>query len=261
MLISDSHRLILMLPQKCGTSTLQLRLKSIQDVKEFGSGPSYNKELGKLLTKHVKLKHALKLQVLQSRPNHLKACFVRNPYDRVYSWFLWTIRSNQKEIKQLTEADDPDSINPRTGISNAARLEGALRTRKKLEEVDYDFNRFMTKKPKRYTRISSFTHHQGINHIDFIGRVESFEEDFDRLCDQISFTPEHRQNINYSKDLEDMKNKSNQYPEYIDHYSTKTLAVVNRVHSVDFKNFGYKKKSSLVHFFRNASTEVRTSSS
>jgi len=239
-----------MLPQKCGTSTLQIRLRSIHDLKEFGKEPRYNHELNKLLTKHVELKDALRIEAYRERRSHIKACFIRNPYDRIYSWFLWTIRHNKKELKELSSSNQENDRNTfNNPQEHAKRLEQALHMQKRLEEAGYDFNRFVVNRPKRFNLTSDFTHYKGKSYMDFLGRIESFEDDFDRLCKFIDYAPEHRSSINRTLHPDEAMDRSVVYPRYIDHYSSRTIRIINKVHSLDFKLFRYKKVSVIKHFF------------
>ena len=73
MFISDEYKLIVMLPQKCASSSLQLRLQSIRSPESLDTHPRYEKELGKYISKHITIKTALKLKAYKSRLDYHKA--------------------------------------------------------------------------------------------------------------------------------------------------------------------------------------------
>jgi len=102
--MSDKHRLILMLPQKCGSATLQHRFKSLHSCADVGSSPYYDSTMKRYLLKHITLRVARQLDAFKARKNYQRACFVRNPYDRVYSWFKWQRRLSQKPIPEQSRA-------------------------------------------------------------------------------------------------------------------------------------------------------------
>ena len=233
-----------MLPQKCATTTLQIRLRGISDVSEYGGTPQYNEELGKLLTKHVTAKDASKLQAYQSRSDYYKACFVRNPYDRIYSWFNWIIKNNEKQLIEI-EQDAPTaplSANEQFVYKN--KLKYILHMQKRLEKVNYDFNRFVQKKPEQFKAISKYTHLNQVCQMDRIGHVETFEKDFETLCKQIHFEPRSKANANVlGKDMNSSNHETRQ-PQYINKYTRKTLRIINKTFAADFKNFNYSTISS-----------------
>ena len=137
MFISDEYKLIVMLPQKCASSSLQLRLQSIRSPESLDTHPRYEKELGKYISKHITIKTALKLKAYKSRLDYHRACFVRNPYDRVYSWFQWLEKSSKRLIEEVHSGD----------LVEMERVAHMTRSRdrklKKMKEADYEFNRYL----------------------------------------------------------------------------------------------------------------------
>lgn len=66
-------------------------------------------------------------------------------------------------------------------------------------------------------------------YIDFIGKVEAYQQDFDNLCNLIGI---ERQTL-------PLLNKSNR-SQYTDYYDEKTRTIVANLYSKDIDYFGYK---------------------
>lgn len=241
MLISDQHRLILMLPQKCASRTLQQRLKSIRDVAGYGeSGQRYYSELGRLIGKHMLMRDVCELEAYRSRATHLKACFVRNPYDRIYSWFHWQktriadAERIQRLRRELEAAEDVKEIAKLQRNLNAAET-----VLKQLESADHNFNRYLLQNRKRFRPIHQFTHLDGVLQMDFIGRVEDFEADFSRLCEQIGFTCESVESANITPGAEFPHSDAPSH--YLHYYEAEAIEAVNHDHALDFEYFAYDR--------------------
>ena len=131
---------------------------------------------------------------------YFKFAFVRNPWDRVVSWYGYT--------KRLSE-DNPRSS---AGLS----MEDFI---KKNEHVWVG----------RSTQYSWIFDDCGNSMIDFIGRFERLQEDFDIICDKIGITKQ--------KLLHKNKSKRKHYTEY---YNEETINIVAKKFAKDIECFGYK---------------------
>ena len=144
MLISDQHRLIIMLPEKCGTGTVQKRLNHIHSCSDIGSSPYYNKEAKRYLSKHLTLSTASRLSAYKQRKNYRKACFVRNPYDRIYSWFGYqkdlcernavSLGKQPYEIARNLDGDE---------VSQARTKQRRNRLKEKMAVASFEFNQYI----------------------------------------------------------------------------------------------------------------------
>jgi hypothetical protein len=246
MLISDTHRLILMLPEKCCSSTLEARLKNIHTPTDIGGEARFNHEINRILTRHIRLKHALRLQTFKQRSEYLKACFVRNPYDRAYSWFGWI----KKAHTQRTQSGFFDQKEPAIQSGNnedplsKRQLEHAIKIRTLLNEADYDFNHFLRIAPEHFRLNSLFTHEKKKCIMNFIGHVERFEVDFSRLCNAIGFQNYTIENINIGSEQQQHCDPSNMQIDehkYLKCYNSASVAHINHTFKLDFKYFGYKR--------------------
>ena len=70
--------------------------------------------------------------------------------------------------------------------------------------------------------------------MDFIGKEETFDKDFKRLCSRIGVSPKIR-----SKNVINDRKSGEKY-KYLDKYDQETLSFVNHVYKKDFEEFGYE---------------------
>lgn len=235
MFISDEHKLIVMLPQKCASSTLQIRLKSIRSPESLDTHTRYEEELGKYMSKHITLKSAFKLKAYKSRLDYRKVCFVRNPYDRVYSWFKWL--ENFSNNLALKAADD------QTEIGRVERVKRSLdRKAQKMVEANYDFNRYLKLNKKSFKPACRFTHHRGRCHVDFIGYQECFESDYEKMIERFNLPVSSMEDGN----VMNSKRSGKRPPElttaeyqYTDLFNRESIQIINRSFKKDFKYFDY----------------------
>jgi len=244
MLISDEHQLILMLPQKCGSKTLQSRLKSIHSCAEVGSSPYYDPVMKRYLSKHITFRVAQQLSAFKKRKNYQRACFVRNPYDRVYSWFKWQLRLSQKPIP---EKSPEQRYSVSRGLDGSdASLKRTQRIREnlklKMDAAGGEFNRYIEQNPDSYKPIHEYTHHWGRLRMHFIGFVERFEDDYKEMCTKYAIDLDSNVSGNvlvapkatcnpHAMCREDFKS--------LDYYERRTVAFINKRFKLDFKYFGY----------------------
>ncbi len=245
MLISDKHRLIFMLPQKCGSATLQLRLGYLHSSDAIGSSPYFNPEAGRYLSKHVTLSTARGLEDYKKRIDYSKVCFVRNPYDRVYSWFAW--ERDLCEKNAMLSGKQPYAI-ARDLDADEASLERTKRRRarlkQKMDAANYDFNQFVKQSPKRYKPMYRFTHSNWRrNQMDFIGYLERFEDDFQALCRMYAIGVDSNESGHVLGALKascDPHKMAREDYKSLDYYNRETIQFVNKRFKLDFKYFGYQ---------------------
>jgi len=182
---------------KTGTTSIQAFLSMYCDEYDipYIKTTEKNKPLDDIAGKHVSfaaIQHSYDLRNVQT------IGFVRNPWDKVVSWYTY-LKCNKSSIYALTP--------------------------------EITFEDFVSQAPKFvFTESSTFlksTH--GQLNIDFIGRFETIEEDFKRMCSQL--------NIEWSP-LPKL-NESNNRIHYSKFYNEKTKKIVEDYFPVDIKTFNY----------------------
>ena len=149
-----------------------------------------------------------------------KFSFVRNPWDRMVSWFFWFNRDNVKDdgsesylklkskfnrfIKNIKNSHDVE-LYPDT-------LENCDKGRWVANQVDWlkDLN--------------------GNINMNFIGRYESLQKDFNSLCKKIN-----KPTVKLSSEKK-LKGK----PHYSKFYNTNSIKTIERLYKDDIKYFNYE---------------------
>ncbi len=224
-----------MLPQKCGTSTIERRLGGLHNTETKPIGVYYEPQLKRHMSKHLTLKNASKLAFYNERRSYDKVCFVRNPYERVYSWFTWLIR----QVEDL-KPDDGKVHDSETEQRTQRLLRG---TRSKMESVNWDFSAYLKQSPKTFKPTYKFTHYRFRNRMAFIGYVERFEYDYQKMLKSYGIEDVSSANANTSSvphvecDPHSMTREDYRYLKY---YDRSSISIVNQLMKKDFKLFGYE---------------------
>lgn len=246
MLVLDDSKLILMLPQKCGTSTIENRLGHLHNQDARPRGLFFSKRLDKYLSKHINLKDARKLKGFIDRKHYAKACFVRNPYERVYSWFLWQLRQLEANLPEGGRADpEVDAAAfPVDGNPEMQRSHGSLcRLKSKMVAANWALGGYLKISAKTYRPISGFTHRFYRSQMQFIGYVERFEEDYEKLLTRFSIVAGSSGSSNTSSVPHVYCNPLDMKPEdyrYLQNYDRQAVELVNVLFKKDFQYYGYR---------------------
>jgi len=69
--------------------------------------------------------------------------------------------------------------------------------------------------------------------INHVGRYETLQEDFDKICDILSLPKEKLSHLNQAR-------KYGKYPPYRSYYTEETKAMIADLYQIDIEAFGYK---------------------
>ncbi len=137
--------------------------------------------------------------------NFHKFCFVRNPYDKIYSGFL---QGN--------------------GYGYEKSREGFNKFINELDnKIIYDKSRL------HITPMHHFVYYEGKCMMDEIYRMENFEEDFNKILEKYEYEKQY-----FNRNV---KNNKFDKLKYIDMYNKKSIEKINTLYDTDFEYFGYDK--------------------
>lgn len=153
--------------------------------------------------------------LLKSRYNdydsRFKFCFVRNPYERLVSWFNYHKNGMKLPLykrftfEQWVKADFPHHW----GLQNGTRYRREKRSPLDQYQFIYDDNDNLL--------------------VDFIGHMETFDEDFKYICSKVDYKPNKIEH----------KNKSTK-SDWKSYYTGETFALTQKRFAKDIKLFGYQ---------------------
>jgi hypothetical protein len=239
MILSHTRRFVLLAPWKTASSTVNRRLQCYNE-NPYSGFFDYNPYLQRVVHQHMTYADFAALP--ESRQGYFCASFVRNPYDRVYSGFLQL----QRDIQQQPSVSFPNAWIKALVMRQLADIFAQLAA----GEFDFDKWFALVEEHQIYEagRNTSFPLHPahywtGLNrqqNVDFVGKVERFERDFDTFCHRVGVDPAERVNDNVSESLPDPLGPA-QY-RYVDRMSPASISKVNALFEADFDLFGYEKR-------------------
>jgi hypothetical protein len=237
MIISYTRNFAILAPWKTASSTIWVRLSSFNE-SPYSRFHDFNPFLNRVVNQH--LTYADFMALPEGRLGLFTAAFVRNPYDRVYSGF----RQLQKDIDLQR-----DSPYPQPWIKTLI-LKQLAENFASLCQANFDFDEWLARVDEHQIfevgRNSNFplhpahywTHANGRQMVDFVGRVENFEEDLRGLCARL--------NIEVSSTENDNVHTLQQQPVEVPYRSAhlmnpRSVARINELFRDDFELFGYER--------------------
>ena len=177
----------------------------------------------------------------ESKLGYFLASFVRNPYDRVYSGFLQLKRDIQQQPLALFPEQWVKDLVMRQLAENFAQLslagfdfDGWLHLVQEHQIYEIGRNTSFPLHPAHY-----WTHHAGKQMVEFIGKVENFEADFERLCSTLGIVIKEKINANCTDNAPEGENRPDQY-KYLHLMSNASIGKINQLFKADFEMFGYE---------------------
>ena len=155
---------------------------------------------------HLKASHILQEEGEKIFNNCFKFSFIRNPWDKMISQYRYTIESSNPYLRKWIDIDMNDSFNEYLKkVFNAAI------------HVQWD---------SQYKFLYDSKDNQLV---DFIGRFENLQEDFNIVCDKIGIPKPHLSHKNKTK-----------HKHYTEHYDDEAREIIAEKYAKDIEHFGYK---------------------
>ncbi|GEM_PF-55872 len=200
MLISEKHNFIFVHIQKtAGESIATVLREHIPDVMP-------------LLNKHDFAIKGKKAIGKEQWTKYYKFAFVRNPYDRLVSWYSMAV--NMGPRNRLWEYMLKNSRNFEEFIKNCTQT---------IHDYDGEKNCF-------YNQLRYLTDEEGNMIVDFVGRYENLKEDFKKICGIIDLPQVKLPHIRH-------KSKHTHYSAY---YTPEMREIVAQRYAKDIEFFGYQ---------------------
>jgi chondroitin 4-sulfotransferase 11 len=147
-----------------------------------------------------------------------KFSFVRNPWDRLVSW--WSMIDSSRDY--IDQAQPPNSFFGYV-LGRARSFEDFL-SRCDDEIVDSDGRKNIFR-----NQIDYLVDDNGTIIVDFVGRFERLQEGFDEICHRLGRTSVELPRTNVSR-----------HAAYTDYYTPATAEIVARRYARDIAQFGYR---------------------
>ena len=236
MIISHRKRFVVFSPWKTASQTTLLRLHKYSE----GSYPLFfyfNPYLQRVVHQHISRADFECLP--EAKLSYYLAAFVRNPYDRAYSGF----NQLQRDIQEQPRAEFPSSW-----IRDLVRRQ-LVDNFSQLCQAGFDFNTWISlvREEQIYETGSNsnfplhpahyWTHISNEKRVDFMGKVENFEEDFSTLCAKLSLDHITEGNANESA-INNGRSNAQGY-RYTHLMSASSIDKINHLFHDDFLLLGY----------------------
>jgi hypothetical protein len=237
MIISHAKKFVLLLPWKTASSTQIVRLAPYNE-SPYSLFYDYNIHLQRVVHRHLTCADFAALP--ESRLGYLVASFVRNPYDRVYSGFLQIRRDIAEQPSARFPTQYVRDLVIRQLEANLAQLSAAdfdfdkwMESLRDFQVYEIGHNSSLPLHPAHY-----WTHLAGQQIAGFIGKVESFEDDFSNLCSMIGIEKPENLKRNVSE-LGNGETGHNSGYRHLQRMCRRSIDKINDLFRKDFELFHY----------------------
>lgn len=237
MILSFSKKFAILLPWKTASSTIHARIGYCNE-SPHSRFFHYNKDIQTVTHQHITLIQFLSLPI--SSDFEFKAAFVRNPYDRAWSAF----RQIRRDIDEQPNAEFPENW------IRELVLEQLAKNRESLTAAGGDFDTWIKNLKDsdvfcvaRNSNLPIYplhfwTHFAGNKCVDFVGKVEKFERDFNNLVQILEIEPQNNSSENVTKEFA-QDTPDNLGYKYTARMHNSSIDKINRLFAEDFELFGY----------------------
>lgn len=238
MVISHSHKFVLMLPWKAASSTCRATLGSY-DESTYEQFFAFNPYLNRVVHQHLTLAEFFALP--ESHLDYNIGAFVRNPYDRAYSGFIQMQRDFETHPRyHFAEAWIGDLVRAQIAENMSRIISAGFEFDRWVQALpDYEIfevgrNTNMVLHPAHY-----WTHVNGDRRAGFIGKVEAFEDEFRRFCSYVGIHQPLIVTSNVSQHTKSCDELC--ISRYASRMSRRSLDRINELFSDDFDRFQYER--------------------
>ena len=208
MIISQEKKFIFFACGKTGTTSIEKILEPYHDAKELDHHIGYELyQLRKRYNKPFNPKHALpslvrKHMTAEEWDSYFKFVFVRNPWDWLIAGFCYNFRF----LSQFLEKFEKEHFD-------------AIWYLMKLHNQSLDSENYFQ---------HNFVFDQGRQIMDYVGKFESIQNDFDEICRRIAIPLQQLPHENKTQHLD-----------YRKLYTPETIEMVREKYRQDIELFGY----------------------
>lgn len=212
-MLSTRYQCIYVRVSKAASSSIQQAFRQPNSIMDYLKHILF--ERGEFDMKHHDLAHYSKTYPDYFQ-EYYKFSFVRNPWGRIFSQYRYH-RYNLKSPEAQCSFED--------------WVKKCLEAYNSPEEYLFGRNRHIF--IRHITNQLDWFIVEGKLTMDFIGRYESLNEDFDKICKSRSWNL-RLPRINTTKAEDE---------DYIEHYTPELVDIVGQLHSKDLEEFGYRFES------------------
>jgi hypothetical protein len=205
MRISHKHKFVFIAPPKTASSSVRKSLNPFSDIRSCG-------DVSSSLYYHVK-PEKLKKYFEDKNWNwdeYYKFAFVRNPWSRCVS--KWEYRRRVAFGETNSSNQVKLAITSRNLINKCGTFEGMIRQNNAGE-------------PQHHWLFDD----TGRKSVNFIGKLENLQEDFNTICDKIGIPHQQLPHKNATK-----------HKHYTEYYDEETKQIVEEKYAKDIEYFGYE---------------------
>lgn len=239
MIISHRKKFVVLAPWKAANSAMRTRLGPFCN-SPYPIFPDFNPHLARIATRHMTRADFEALP--ESRLGYFSAAFVRNPYDRAYSCF----RQSHRDMKVLQHMPYAEPWIRDYVLKFLGEIE------RQLTRSSFDFDNWIASLDVCQVRDAGrnicfplhpahyWTHLNGVRAVDFIGKVENFENDFVSLCARLGIESPGRTGIDVGDAATSLPHPAGYY-KYVHLMKPVTLARIGDLFHEDFALFDYPR--------------------
>lgn len=259
MYVSQKGKFIFLHPMKTGGTTMRSRLRRARIRNSGIHNPKYHSRM-RALMEEKQIWHVYHLTwepwILELEPelsSYHKFTFVRNPYDRFYSFYLQFWINIKSLIPEAKAVSDPEKFfKPvRFWYEHPNFRKGSIRY-VNTPQVEYTHTLIPAgatgsqfgerQEGAQVTGSTGAQQGNWVRHADFIGRLECYEEDLERIAEKLGIADTLFRRAGRRKcNVRTHPSPEKQGFKYLHHFDQDALDYVNEHWAEDFALLGYRK--------------------